>query len=53
MMSVNELSEVVEPSGLFTDAQLVAAYKQLARNHTIPRQKLRIAIGAKYQKRDL
>lgn len=38
MMSVNELS-VVEPSGLFTDAQLVAAYKQLARNHTIPRQK--------------
>jgi hypothetical protein len=33
LMSVEELSDVVEPSGLFTDAQLGAAYKQAARNH--------------------
>jgi hypothetical protein len=33
LMSVDELSDVVEPSGLFTDAQLAAAYKQAAHNH--------------------
>ncbi|ELR19149.1 BTB/POZ domain containing protein [Acanthamoeba castellanii str. Neff] len=33
LMSVDELCSVVEPSGLFTDAQLLAAYRHAALNH--------------------
>jgi hypothetical protein len=33
LLSVNELSGIVEPSGLFTDAQLVAAYRNAALTH--------------------
>ncbi len=33
LMSIDELRDVVEPSGLFTDAQLAEAYKNAAQNH--------------------